>query len=229
MTQRAWVLAGFCLAAVATIGTSGRAQSLADFAQTAAYAAAHQNEDGGFAAEAGQPSTLGTTNTGLRVLDYAGGSVPDIAGCIRFVKSCKVKDSGFAQTPRGKPDVVTTAIGLLAASELKIADRSMIDDALAYFSTNAKTFEEVRMSIAGLEGVGERSPDFPRWAEQLEGMRQPDGSFGEGAGKAFASGGAGASFLRMGMALDKREAVIAAIKAGQRRKEAGRRMKVRPI
>ncbi|MGC8639179.1 MAG: family 16 glycoside hydrolase, partial [Isosphaeraceae bacterium] len=81
---------------------------------------------------------------------------------------------------------------------------------------NARSFEEVRMSIAGLEAVSALSPDFPRWAEQLERMRQPDGSFGEGASKAFDTGGAGASILRMGMVLDKREAVVAAIKAGQR-------------
>ena len=46
-----------------------RAQSAADFAQTAAYAAAQQNADGSFAAGPVQPSTLGATNTGLRVLD----------------------------------------------------------------------------------------------------------------------------------------------------------------
>jgi prenyltransferase beta subunit len=201
---------------MAICGTSARAQSSAEFAQTAAFAAAHQNDDGGFAAAPGQPSTLAATNTGLRVLDYTGGSLPDLAGCIRFVKSCKIPGSGFAQTPGGKPDVVTTAIGLLAAAELKIADQPMIEDAIAYFSANAKSFEEVRMSIAGLEGVGSLSPDFQRWAEEIERMRQPDGSFGEGASKAFESGGAGAAILRMGLNLEKRDAVIAAIKAGQR-------------
>jgi hypothetical protein len=204
------------LAGWGTWGSDARAQTPADFAQTAAYAAAHQNEDGGFSAGPGQPSTLGGTNTGLRVLDYVGGSVPDVAGCIQFVRSCKVVGSGFAPTPGGKPDVVTTAVGLLAAAELKIADKAMIDDALAYFGTRAKTFEEVRMSIAGLEAVGAPSPDFPRWAEQIEAMRQPDGSFGEGASRAFVSGGAGAAILRMGLNLDKRDAVIAAIKGGQR-------------
>ena len=193
-----------------------RAQSPTEFVQTAAYAAVHQNDDGGFDAGPGQPSTLGATNSGLRVLDYVGGSVPDIAVCIAFVKACQVKGVGFAQTPGGKPDVVTTAIGLLAAAELKLADRAMIDDPVAYFGANAKTFEEVRMSIAGLEAVAAVSADFPRWAEQIESLRQPDGSFGEGASKAFASGGAGAAILRMGMNLENRDAVIAAIKSGRR-------------
>ena len=62
---------------------AGHAPTLAEFAQTAAYAAAHQNADGGFAAGPGQPSTLGATNTGLRVLDYVGGSIPDVAAASR--------------------------------------------------------------------------------------------------------------------------------------------------
>ena len=216
MNQRLFVSIALVLAALGEGQTPLRAQSPEDFAQTAAFAAAQQNEDGGFAAGPGQPSTLGATNSGLRVLDYVGGSVPDLAGCIAFVKACKIKGGGFAQTPGGKHDVVTTAIGLLAAAELKIADRAMIDDALAYFGAEAKSFEEVRMSIAGLEAVTAISPDFPRWAEQIESLRQPDGSFGDGAARAFTSGGAGAAILRMGMNLEKRDAVIAAIKSGQR-------------
>ena len=63
------VLAVLALAVLAAIGVRVRAQFAADFAQTAAYAAAQQNADGSFAAGPVQPSTLGATNTGLRVLD----------------------------------------------------------------------------------------------------------------------------------------------------------------
>ena len=186
------------LAVLGAINVRVRAQSAADFAQTAAQ----QNADGGFAASPGQPSTLGATNTGLRVLDYVGGSPLDEPGCIRFVNSCKVPGSGFAQRPGGKPDVVTTAVGLMAAAELKIVDKAMIDDAVAYFGASAKAFDEVRMSIAGLEAAGARSPDFAHWAEQLEALRTPDGSFGEHPGKAFVTRGAAAAILRMGMNLE---------------------------
>jgi len=209
------VVAVLALTVPAAINCQVRAQSAADFARTAAYAAAQQNADGGFAASPGQPSTLGTTNTGLRVLDYVGGSLFDEPGCIRFVNSCKVPCSGFAHRPGGRPDVVTTAVGLMAAAELKIDDKAMIDDD-AYFGANARAFEEVRMSIAGLEAVGARPPDFARWAEQLESLRTPDGSFGQHPGKAFVTGGVAAAILRMGMNLEKRDAVIATIKAGQR-------------
>ncbi len=191
-------------------------QTPAEFAQTAAYAAAHQNKDGGFTARAGQASTLGATNTGLRVLKHVGGTLPDVLGCITFVKTCRDASGGFAQTPGAKPDVPTTAIGLMAASELKIADEPMIKEASAFLGKNAKTFEEVRMAIAGMEAVATPSPDFPRWNEQIQGMRNPDGTFGQGPPQAFATGGAAAAILRMGLKLDNRERVIAALKAGQR-------------
>ena len=67
-------------------------------------------------------SSLGATNSGLKVLLHVGGSVPDVLGCIKYVKSCRDSTGGFAPTPGGKPDVITTAVGLMAASELKIAD-----------------------------------------------------------------------------------------------------------
>ena len=212
-TGIAIVLAGFGTALAAPWT---RGQTAAELAQTAAFAAAHQNKDGGFAARAGQASSLGATNAGLRVLRHVGGSVPDVLGCIQFVQSCRDASGGFAQTPGGKPDVVTTAIGLMAASELKIADPGLIRGAVVYLGKNARSFEEVRMAIAGLEAIGVYSPDIPRWNQQIQAMRNPDGTFGSGPGQAFATGGAAAAILRMGLRLDRRDAVIAAIKAGQR-------------
>ena len=97
-------------------------QTPAEFAQTAAFAAAHQNKDGGFAGQGRSASSLGATNSALRVLKHVGGSVPDILGCVKYVKSCRDASGGFAPMPGGKPEVVTTAVGLMAASELKIAD-----------------------------------------------------------------------------------------------------------
>jgi len=204
-----------CCFGIALAATT-RGQTPAEFTQTAAFAAAHQNKDGGFAPKGGGPSSLGSTNSGLRVLKHVGGSVPDILGCVRYVKSCRDQGGGFAPTPGGKPDVIPTAIGLMAASELKIADQTVIKDAIAYLGKNAKSFEEVRMAIAGLEAVGAKSPDFARWNEQIQAKRNPDGTFGEGPGQSYATGGAAAAILRMGLELDKRDAVATALKSGQR-------------
>jgi hypothetical protein len=216
MGRRALVVAVWILAGPTLRLSLADAQSPSDFAATAAYAVAHQNADGGFAPQPGMPSTIGATSTALRVLNNVGGSVPDVDRCIQFVRSCKVPGSGFTQSPGGNPDVITTAVGLMAAAELKVVDQAMSDDAVAYFGKNAKAFEEVRMAIAGLEAVGTKSPDFPRWLVQLEAMRQPDGSSAQGPGRAFESGGIAAAILRMGLKLEKPRAVVATIKAGQR-------------
>ncbi len=213
LTRIAFVLTAVGMAWAAT---QVRAQTPAEMAQTAAYAAAHQNKDGGFAPKVGQPSSLGSTNAGLRVLRHVGGSVPDILACVNYVKSCRVAGGGFSAIPGGKPDVVTTAMGLLAASELKINDSDMIREAVAYLGRNARAFEEVRMAAAGLEAIGVYSPDAPRWYRQLEAMRNPEGSFGNGASQAFVTGGVTAAILRLGMPLEHRDAIVKAIKAGQR-------------
>ena len=191
------------------------AQTPAEYAQTAAYAAAHQNKDGGFAANPGGKSSLGATNSGLKVLLHVGGSVPDVLSCVNYVKSCRDSSGGFAPEPGGKPDVITTAVGLMAASELKIADAELVKAAIDYLGKNAKSFEEVRMAIAGLEAVHTPSPDFPRWLEEINKLREPDGTFGKGAGKPYTTGGCAAAILRMGMKLENRDAIISAIKAGQ--------------
>ncbi len=207
----------FVLAALgaAWMVPASSAQTPAEMAQTAAYAAAHQNKDGGFAAKAGQPSSLGATHSALKILKHVGGSVPDVLGCVKYVKSCRVAGGGFAQAPGGKPDVVTTAIGLMAASELKISDSDMIREAVAYLG-RARVFEEVRMAAAGLESIGVYSPDTPRWYGQLQAMRNSGGSFGSGAAVPFVTGGVTAAILRLGMPLEHRDAIVRAIKAGQR-------------
>jgi 3-keto-disaccharide hydrolase/Prenyltransferase and squalene oxidase repeat len=132
------------------------------------------------------------------------------------VKSCKIPGAGFAQTPGGKPDVNKTALGLIAVGELKIADQAMIDDAVAYLGAHARSFEEVRISVGGIEAVGAKSPEYPRWLKQIEAMRRPDGSFGEGPSQAYDTGAAAAAILRMGIVPDRRDVVSAVIKAGQR-------------
>jgi predicted esterase len=216
MNQRPGFFAVISTLAIALAAAPSFAQTPAEYAQTAAFAAAHQNKDGGFAAKVGGKSSLGATNSGVRVLLHVGGSIPDVLGCASYVKSCRDSSGGFAAEPGGKPEVITTAVGLMAASELKIAGPDLVKAAIDYLGKNAKSFEEVRMAIAGLEAVHTPSPDFPRWLEQLNALREPDGTWGKGASKAYATGGAAAAILRMGMKPENRDAIISAIKAGQR-------------
>jgi hypothetical protein len=54
---------GLVLAVCLFVSPALRAQTPAELAQTAAFVAAHQNPDGGFAATAGGPSSLGATSS----------------------------------------------------------------------------------------------------------------------------------------------------------------------
>ncbi len=113
------------------------AQSPAELARTAAYVAAFQNPDGGFGSKVGGASTLNATSSAIRTLGFNGGSIPDVLAAIRYVDSCiDEKSGGFAPTPGGKPDIATTAVGLMALSELKIADKETVDAALRFLEDN---------------------------------------------------------------------------------------------
>ncbi len=195
------------------------AQTPAELQQTAAYVAGFQNPDGGFSGKAGQPSSLGSTSSAIRTLGYVGGSIPDVAKCISFVKSCyDPTTGGFAQTPGGKPDVSTTAIGLMAVAALKLDVTSFTEGGIGFFSKNAKAFEEVRMAAAGMEAVKATSPDFPRWIDQVKEGENPDGTYGEGVSLPRLTGSKVAALLRMNATLEpaKKAGIVAALRAGQR-------------
>ena len=195
------------------------AQTPGELEQTAKYVAAFQNPDGGFAGKVGQASSLGSTSSAIRTLGFVGGSIRDLPGCIAYVKSCYDSTTGgFAQTPGGKPDVSTTAIGLMAVSALKLDTPPFAEGAISFFSKNAKAFEEVRMAAAGMEYAKATSPDFPRWIEQIKADENADGTYGSGPGQARATGSKVAALLRLGVTLepDKKAAIVAALRAGQR-------------
>src|SRR4051794_25072314 len=91
---------------------------------TIKYAQGLQQKNGGFLAAAGDPKgpTLRATSSAIRALLYLGSDVPNKAACAKFVASCYDKTSGgFTDQPgKGKPDVFTTAVGLMAVAELKM-------------------------------------------------------------------------------------------------------------
>lgn len=191
-------------------------QEPALLAETARFVAGLQNPDGGFGTTPGAASTLGSTSSAIRTLKYCGGSVPDVLKAVEYVKRCHdAASGGFAPVPGGKPDVSTTAIGLMAVAELKLPREAYVPRAIAYFHENVKAFEDVRIAVAGLEAVGEKSEDFPRWEGTVTAGRNPDGTWGGGTNRGRATGGAAAALLRMGLKPDKLDAIVAAIKAGQ--------------
>src|SRR5260370_15917035 len=88
-----------------------------------------QCPDGGFHPQAVDPrldqkpkGSLRATSSALRALKYFGGEAKNKVAAKEFVVECNdLKVGAFADSPNGKPDVFTTAIGLMAAAELKIS------------------------------------------------------------------------------------------------------------
>ena len=203
---------------LAGFGPVARAQSPEELAQTAGFVAAFQNPDGGFAATKGGPSTLGATSSSLRALKYTGGSVPDVLACLAFVRSCYDPETGgFAPTPGGKPDVPTTAVGIMASLEQKNLTDEMATKAAAFLSRTAEGFEEIRIAVAGFEAVRKTSPKFPEWTSRsywpiaiptAPSARAPRGARPRASGSPRCSG--------WGSDIEHRDAVVAAMKEGQR-------------
>jgi len=195
---------------------SAAAQTPADRADQARFAASLQNSDGGFAARPGGDSDLGATISCLRILRFCGGSVPDVLSCIDFVRSCHDEETGgFAAEPGGEPSVRLTALGLMALDELRLEEPEIIEHAVAYLSDEAESFGEIRIAIAGLEAIGARSKSFDAWTTGILERRNADGTWGEGAAVAFDTGGTAAALLRMGVELQNPGAVAEAILDGQ--------------
>ena len=191
-------------------------------AQTIEYVQKLQTSTGGFLNQVPTSNvrmvpTLRATSAGVRALHYLGGKVPDAATCAKFVESCYDAESGgFADAPKGKPDVFTTAVGIMAITELKMPTEKYADGVVRFMSANVKSDEDIRIAAAGLERVAGKSPKNDMWLSQILKSRNADGTFGADLGQARATGGSVVILLRLGAKLDNRDAVLKAMKEGQR-------------
>jgi prenyltransferase beta subunit len=180
-----------------------------------------QAKDGGFFAD---PSARGrhkpsirATVAALRALKYFGGKSQHQAACINFVRQCyDASSGGFADHPGGKPDVGTTAVGVMAVVELEMPVKDYRDGVVGYLGKHVKTFEDIRIAAAGFEAIHERPAQADSWLEQIAKLRNADGTYGKRDGVARDTGGAVAAILRLGGKVEQRENVVRALKMGQR-------------
>ena len=201
-----------------------RGQTSEDKQQTVGALQALQEPDGGFRSsfgtepKSGQPrSSLRATTSALRALKYFGGAPRDTKTCTEFIATCFDKASGgFADHPGGKPDAVTTAVGLMAIVELKMPVKDYGAAAQDYLDRHARTFEEIRLAAASMEAIGERSPQTEAWLAQIARLRNEDGTYGKADGMARETGGAVAAVLRLGGKVEQRHNVVRALRSGQR-------------
>ena len=192
--------------------------------QTIAYVKKLQTENGGFRAQQPKPGTpdiaptLGATSSAARALHYLGAEVPNKEACAKFVESCyDPKLGGFRQTPNGKPDVFTTAVGLMAVVELKMPLDKFADGASKYLTDNAKTFEEIRIAAAGFEAIKRKAPQGDEWTEHiLRGRNKADGTYGQGPGMVRDTASMIVTLLRLGRTIEGGDRIVRVLKDGQR-------------
>ena len=217
MKRIALMIAFFFSAALAQAGEPNK--------KSIEYVQKLQTNTGGFLSQAPAPNirlapTLKSTSSAVRTLHYLGGDILNKDGCIKFVESCHdAASGGFSDMPKGKPDVFTTAVGLMAVTELKMPGDKYEKGAIKYLSENAKAFEDIRIAAAGLERLSAKSPKNADWLKDVLALRNEDGSFGKNAGKARATGGSVVTLLRLGNELKSEEAksVLDVLNAGQRK------------
>ena len=192
-------------------------QTAAEKKATIAFLQKLQNKDGGFRPSAdADKSSLRATSAAVRALKYSGGDVPDRAACADFVKKCHDKTSGsFTDTPGGKPDVAVTAVGLMALVELKIPTEPYEAGAIKYLGENVKTFEDIRIAVAGLEAIGKKAQENEKWIPLASAVARGD-HLDSRPVSAREVGGATVALLRMGAKVERPEAVLKTLNAGQR-------------
>lgn len=190
--------------------------------QTIEFVQKLQTPNGGFLSMPPAPNirlapTLKATSAAVRALHYLNGKVPNPEAAKKFVASCyDAKSGGFADMPGGMTDVATTAVGIMAVRALDMPLERYADGAAKYLSDNANAFEEIRIAVAGLEQLERKSPRTDLWLAAIKKLQNADGTFGSGLGQARETGGSAVILLRLGQTLDKRDAVLNALREGQR-------------
>jgi prenyltransferase beta subunit len=197
-----------------------RAQSAEEQQATITYLRGLQADDGGFRPTAADPaakSSLRSTSSALRALKYFHGEPRDLKAAAAFVESCYDKASGgFVDHPGGKPEVATTAVGIMAVVEVKRPTEPYAEGVLKYLGEHVKGFEDIRIAAAGLEALAKPGPQADVWLKELARLRHDDGTYGEGDGAARATGGAVVAVLRLGGEVPHRDGVVKTIREGQR-------------
>jgi prenyltransferase beta subunit len=163
-----------------------------------------------------KPSLRGLLSA-LRALKYLGGETPRVFSHSQFMRACYDQANGaFSDSPGEKPSVASTAVGLMAAVELKAPLYLFQDGAIFYLFDNAKSFDDIRIGAAALEAITRLPAPAKGWLKQIAAMRNEDGTFGKGDGLARETGSAVVAVLRLNGEVVQRDNVVKALKKGQR-------------
>lgn len=203
---------------ILTVLLAAPAQPTEQRQESAGFVRERQTPDGGFAGSrapgTSATSSLRATAAALRALRYFASEPQDKTACQRFTRACRDdRTGGYADRPRGEPTVLATAAGIMAAVEFKELPDAR---AIAYLGEHASTSEEIRMAAAALEGTGRLPPQADEWRRRLAFLRNADGTFGHGPMAARETAGGVVTWLRLGGRIDHADAVLRALRDGQR-------------
>jgi prenyltransferase beta subunit len=210
------LLGGLCLLIVVL---PLRADNEARAKATIAYLQKLQAGDGGFRVDArAKESDLPATTAAFRALKYFGAAPRDRSACAAFVAQCFDKDrGGFAARPGGKAAYRPTAVGIMGVVDLKMATDPYAGAVVKYLDEHSKTFEEIRLTAASFESLGQRPPHADAWLVEIAKLCNADGTYGKGDGMARDTGGAVCAVLRLGGKVEHADNVLRALNAGQRK------------
>ncbi len=158
-----------------------------------------QNTDGGFRPAATETlSDLGAVNSSMRALKYLHPRARprNLELPKEFVLKCYNRSTGsFSNRPGDKPDVRSTAMGLMAMVELKMPLAEYADPIQRYFAENAKSLSDIYIAAAALHAAELTTPKAGDWISLFEKTHNADGTYGK---EAFESAGAVITILRLG-------------------------------
>jgi len=168
--------------------------------------------------------SLRATNAAVRAWKYLdgenlGSKFPNKDKHAAFVLKCYDPKTGAFAEPGGKPDVIITSVGVMAAAELGIPHEKYAK-AMDYLKANAKTFEEVRIAAAAVEAWGVKDCPFKldEWVKvATDYAAQPHPK----EDPARVAGSATALFLRLGYKLPQDLALASLILRDGQRKDGG--------
>jgi prenyltransferase beta subunit len=153
-------------------------------------------------------SSLRATSAAVRAIKYLGGEVPQPEVTLKFFRSCYDPRIGTyldrpATDKADSPSPVMAAVGIMAVRELSASDD--VSSSLKYLVANAKSFEERRLAVAGMEAAKHFDPTIDEWFTEIDKTRNADGTFGSGPTQPRDTAGVVAMKLRAGRKLGEAE------------------------
>ena len=166
-----------------------------------------------------QPTGDQRSREDAKVLRRRGPPTSRLATASRIAST---ESGGFGDLPGGKTDVTTAAIGAMAAVEVGLPADLFEAAVSKYLGDNVATLEDIRIAAAAFEALGRRrTRPTPGWSRSTN-SAMTTGPTARATGPRR-PGGAVAAVLRLGGKVEHADAVLKAMKDGQRAMAASAR------